>query len=235
MPYARVMRTTVGFVLLLVAGQLTASSARAGDPALEVAFQAAISRCMVGNTGRDACVMRTKSERKELEAIAADADRYTAAWAESASDDELAAATPKVMAEIARARSIWRSWGHEPAPMAVDPTASLDTLVANERVCRASTKCLGDRAKAKAEADFFVAVVNPMCVADQDKEFATADIQHERSNPSGYVDARRVYTDGGAIQHANATLAQYAPEYQARRHHPWRGWRSECHPNPAAY
>ena len=63
--------------------------------------------------------------------------------------------------------------------------------VAKEKACRADKKCMATRetkkAAKKAEEQFFAEVVNPMCLADQDREAALAAMAHERANPSGYV------------------------------------------------
>ena len=116
------------------------------------------------------------------------------------------------------------------------PAASRDTawdeingFVAKEKACRADKKCMGDRAARKAEEQFLAAVVQPMCRADQDREAALADMAHERANPSGYVDKVLLHDRGAAVQTAQEQLAAMSPAYVKVRHHPWRGWHTECH------
>ena len=121
----------------------------------------------------------------------------------------------------------------ENAPGEVDEYASklaalVAKMVTNERACRADKKCVDARAAKKAEAAFFAAVVSPMCAADKAREMAAADMAHERANPSGYVDKKKLYDDGAIIQQSKEQLAAMASEYSKVRRHAWRGWKTEC-------
>ena len=202
-------------------------------PATAADYHTALAAC-AGTPDPDACTARVEGEAMELAGIIADLEHYTEAWAEAASEAELAAAVPREAAELAHGQAIAKAWGLPGLPPAVS-TAPLEALVAKERACRASAKCTAARADAKLELTFFTSVVNPMCTAEQDKEGAAADMRREHANPSGLYDKRRVYADGATIQSADEMLAGYTPAYVARRHHPWRGWRAECKPNPAYY
>jgi len=241
---------------LLAAALLYPATAAAGPPtadepagaAIVAGYQAALRACgaeVAGETpGRrmdrvQACEAAEHTRMFDLQAAAADlAHYYAPGWAEGARDDELAAASEHVASLLALARADAAHWGVV-APAGADPGAPIAAMVAKERACRAAPKCVADRAAARAEAAaeaaFFTSVVNPMCTAEQDKEGAAADMRREHANPSGLYDKRRVYADGATIQSADEMLAGYTPAYVARRHHPWRGWRAECKPNPAYY
>jgi hypothetical protein len=105
----------------------------------------------------------------------------------------------------------------------------INGFVAKEKACRADKKCMADRAARKAEEQFFATVVQPMCQADQERESALADMAHERANPSGYVNKVLLHDLGATVQAAQEQLAAMLPSYVKVRHHPWRGWRTECH------
>lgn len=106
--------------------------------------------------------------------------------------------------------------------------ASIDAMLAAEQGCRATPKCMVDRAARKAEEKFFADVVAPMCDADQRREAATAEMVRERSNPSGYVDKSIMYGAGETILRSQDTIHALGPAYAKVRKHAFRGWRSEC-------
>lgn len=101
--------------------------------------------------------------------------------------------------------------------------------VSAERACRADAKCISKREADAAEKEFVSTVVGPMCDADQTRESASATIANERANPSGVVDLDALHTAGEQLQGAKITLKNLAPVYAKARHHPWNGWRTECH------
>lgn len=98
----------------------------------------------------------------------------------------------------------------------VPPTmvAGLDALVERERSCRASVKCMADRA-------FREDVVKVMCSHERTIALAKADIERERSNPSGVVDLEVLHDDGDTIQREQDALDALRPKYVAVRHHAW--------------
>jgi hypothetical protein len=204
-------------VILGVAFALLPGTARADG------FSDTMQRCL-SRSDRQACTARTLSERAELVSIGRDFAGQTQEWIETAPVDALEAAAKRDPGEVARMNAIFDNWGlpHFDAPDIV-------ALIGAEKACRASPKCLADRQAAKEEQAFFTGIVQPMCVADQDREIARADLARERSNPSGVVDLRRMHLDGASIQSDERTLASLARDYVARRHHAWPGWRAECH------
>lgn len=106
--------------------------------------------------------------------------------------------------------------------------AEIRGFVANEKACRADTKCMAARAAKKAEAMFWSSVVVPLCQADKGKEDASALMARERANPSGYVDKVYLYDLGQQVQTDQERMIEMRSKYVAFRHHPWTGWRVEC-------
>jgi hypothetical protein len=80
----------------------------------------------------------------------------------------------------------------------------------------------------RAEEQTFNDVIRPMCLADQDREEAAADMAHEKANPSGYVDVVQLHDLGARVQAAREQLQALTPAYVKARHHAWQGWRTEC-------
>jgi hypothetical protein len=78
-----------------------------------------------------------------------------------------------------------------------------------------------------AEQTIRDAVVTAVCGNDQALEQARIAMERERSNPSGYVDKALLHQLGSDIQSYQEQLARLAPAYQAARHHPFQGWRTE--------
>jgi hypothetical protein len=183
-----------------------------------------------------ACRDRMVSERAEAKSLVDHFGQLTPAWFESASDADLDTVVGTTLKQLARLNAISIDLGKGPLPD-FDNTAAkvvddLQASVTKEKACRADKKCMDARAAKKAEEQFFTSVVQPMCQADQDREAAVADMAHERANPSGYVDKTKLYNDGAVVQQSQEQLAAAAPAYVKVRHHPWRGWRTECHQAP---
>ena len=213
---------------LVLAAAATLAAATAGAMGPDAAYRGALAHC-ADEGDHDACWQRVQGERATLAAALATEAKYTPAWAEGASEPELQGAHAEYIVAVAHALAVARSWrlpvGHATAAL----TEPLDALVAGELACRAAPKCLAAREAAKAEATFFGATVQPMCLAEQDREAAAASLARERANPSGVVSLSRLHELGAEQQAAQGRLAELVPEYTARRHHGWPGWRAECH------
>jgi hypothetical protein len=150
---------------------------------------------------------------------------------EGLDDASLEAVMPSVRPTIQRMDQILSDLGR-PRPFSQDKVdeavAEVGRFVAAEKACRASAKCMAARADRKAEEAFFAEVVSPMCEADKTRETAQADMARERANPSGVVDLNLLHLDGALMAQSEQAIKDATGAYVARRHHPWRGWRSEC-------
>jgi hypothetical protein len=98
--------------------------------------------------------------------------------------------------------------------------ARIAELVAKEKACRASPKCLADRALKESVA---VTVAN-LCNADYWLEENQRVIREEKANASGVVDLSVLHDAGDAIRVHTKQIVALKP----RLHRAWRGWRVEC-------
>jgi hypothetical protein len=214
-----------------------------GVPACMSSFQEAIRDCQAADlrdaaatvAARDEQAARAKrlvTDRAELSAISARLKSLTEPqWWEDRPDAELGGLTESTVADAARSNELAIELGND-RPFSEADLASLRTTVAakvaKERACRADKKCMAGRVARKAEAEFFEAVVSPMCMADQQREAAQEDMARERRNPSGYVNTIQLHEDGEQVLNAEDELKRLSAAYAKFRHHGWRGWRSEC-------
>jgi hypothetical protein len=94
--------------------------------------------------------------------------------------------------------------------------AGMADLVATEKACRASPKCLADRA--------LKATIAALCNADYWLDDNKRVIREERANAAGVVDLSVLHDAGDAIRIHTAQIAALKPAL----HRGWRGWRVEC-------
>jgi hypothetical protein len=78
-------------------------------------------------------------------------------------------------------------------------------------------------AEEKARAE----IVLPLCRTLWMIDTARACIAHERSNPSGVVDLKRLHDCGEDMQQAQSELGPLRAQYAALRGHAFTGWQSE--------
>lgn len=87
-------------------------------------------------------------------------------------------------------------------------TATMRRAVENEKQCRATPRCMDERA------------AKPVCDAIEMRRSAVQDIARERSNPGGAVDLHFLHQLGQNIQDADAQLPGLRAEYKAIRKKP---------------
>jgi hypothetical protein len=187
-----------------------------------------------------ACRARMTAEREELRGLLARIQAWqpkgykdAGEGVEGLSDAELAAVTPDaIRAALARLyelnADLTGKTPEQDETVMAKAIAEIGGFVAAERACRGDAKCVAARAAKKAEADFFAAVVSPMCEADKIRELAAADIARERANPSGVVDLNYLHQAGEQMQTAQQQLKELSPAYVKFRRHAWPGWKAEC-------
>jgi hypothetical protein len=172
------------------------------------------------------CLLKANLGLGEYKRIVERMKRFTTdRWSWTLTVEELDALPTKNAADLTRFNALSVDLKRTPLVDVDKARAELQASVDKEKSCRADAKCMG----ARAEVTFEESVVTPMCVADKERETAVADLAHERANPSGVVDLNRLHMDGEEIQTHQSEIAALVPQYVAFRHHPWRGWRSECH------
>lgn len=92
----------------------------------------------------------------------------------------------------------------------------IEPLIAAEVACRASAKCMAERA--------LKVTIAALCNADYWLEDNERVIREEKANVSGVVDLSVLHDAGDAIRIHTAQIAALKPAL----HRGWRGWRVEC-------
>jgi hypothetical protein len=101
------------------------------------------------------------------------------------------------------------------ASKARDEADRVEPLIAAEVACRASAKCMADRAIQVAEANL-KEIVNGLCQDIAVKRDAYATIARENSNPAGVRDLVALHEAGKDIQDMNAEIARLKGLYAAQ-------------------
>ncbi len=102
-----------------------------------------------------------------------------------------------------------------------------DRAIAEAFVVRAEKWADAADARLAAEDSARTNVIVPICQATWMLDQAKADIAHERANPSGVHDLRRLHSAGEVAQHAQESINALKPQYLAHRKHPFARWQSE--------
>jgi hypothetical protein len=175
---------------------------------------------------------RVSTEQMELRELMAKVVLWQPSALETLSDGDLDTVPDQAKNTLQRMSIVEQDIGQSVPEATKEPIQDLDEIlrfVAKEKACRAEKKCMADRAAKRAEEEFRTAVVSPMCEAEQSIVAASNAMARERANPSGYVDKVLLHDAGATIQAAHEQLAAMGPAYMKVRHHPWRGWSTECH------
>lgn len=167
---------------------------------------------------------RKKQEQKEADDLVEKLREYGGPGVyEDLAEDELGSAPDRV--EVMRNRL------HELRPdYAMDALAdrqAVSALVAAERKCRASRRCMTARAWRKAEDKFYAETLLPMCTYSRQMQVAREDAARGRTNRPGDVDAGKLHDDIQTVAENRDRIKDLMPAYVARRHHPFRGWQTE--------